>query len=100
MGGTESLLLDECIHRPGQPDGAQRGSSDVDGAFFAGAAGLSSLLSTVSSRSWMRSNVVKRAAQASHWRRRRIAAPSSVGRLSFTCESSLPQKGQRNYSSG
>jgi hypothetical protein len=38
---------------------------------------------------------VKRAAQASHWRRRRMAAPSSVGRLSFTWLSSWPQKGHR-----
>ena len=38
----------------------------------------------VSSRSWIRSNEVNRAPQPSHWRRRRIAVLSSVGRLSFT----------------
>ena len=40
-----------------------------------------SFLTTVRSRSWTRSKVVKRAPQLSHWRRRRIAAPSSLGRL-------------------
>jgi hypothetical protein len=45
----------------------------------------------------MRSKVVKRAPQASHWRRRRMALPSSVGRLSFTWLSSWEQKGQRIY---
>jgi hypothetical protein len=39
--------------------------------------------------------VVKRAPHPSHCRRRRIAAPSSVGRLSFTWLSSWAQKGQR-----
>ncbi len=34
---------------------------------------------TLMSRNWIRSNVVKRAPQPSHWRRRRIAAASSVG---------------------
>jgi hypothetical protein len=38
---------------------------------------------------------VKRAPHASHWRRRRIAAPSSDDRLSFTWLSSCAQKGQR-----
>jgi hypothetical protein len=38
---------------------------------------------------------VNRAPQASHWRRRRIAAPSSDGRLSFPWLSSWAQKGQR-----
>src|SRR5215217_1929343 len=56
---------------------------------------LPSFLTTVRSRSWTRSNVVKRAPQASHWRRRRIAAPSSDGRLSFTWLSSWAQKGHR-----
>jgi hypothetical protein len=42
---------------------------------------------TVSSRSWTRSNVVKRAPQFGQKRRRRIAALSSVGRESFTCVS-------------
>src|SRR4028119_2229866 len=37
-----------------------------------------SFLTTVRSRSWTRSKVVKRAPQPSHWRRRRIAAPSSA----------------------
>ena len=52
-------------------------------------------LITVSSRSWARSKVVKRAPQSSHCRRRRIAEPSSAGRLSFTWLSSWPQNGQR-----
>jgi len=39
--------------------------------------------------------VVKRAPQDEHWRRRRIEALSSVGRLSFTWVSSWAQKGQR-----
>jgi hypothetical protein len=38
---------------------------------------------------------VKRAPHASHWRRRRMAALSSVGRLSLTWLSSCEQKGQR-----
>jgi hypothetical protein len=50
---------------------------------------------TVRSRSCTRSKVVKRAPHASHCRRRRIAAPSSDGRLSFTWLSSWAQKGQR-----
>src|SRR4051812_40256655 len=50
---------------------------------------------TVRSRSWTRSKVVKRAPQSSHWRRRRIEAPSSLGRLSFTWLFSWEQKGQR-----
>ena len=54
-------------------------------------------LTTVRSRSWTRSKVVKRAPHSSHWRRRRIEAPSSVGRLSFTWLFSWEQKGQRNY---
>jgi hypothetical protein len=45
----------------------------------------------------MRSKVVKRAPQSSHWRRRRMAEPSSVGRLSFTWLFSWLQNGQRNY---
>ena len=56
---------------------------------------LPSFLTTVRSRSWTRSKVVKRAPQPSHCRRRRIAAPSSVGRLSFTWLSSWAQNGQR-----
>ena len=52
-------------------------------------------LTTVSSRNCTRSKVVKRAPQSSHWRRRRIAEPSSVGRLSFTWLFSWAQKGQR-----
>jgi hypothetical protein len=47
----------------------------------------------------MRSNVVKRAPQPSHWRRRRIAVLSSVGRLSFTWLSSWAQNGQRKRQS-
>jgi hypothetical protein len=43
--------------------------------------------------------VVNRAPQSSHWRRRRIEAPSSVGRLSFTWLFSWEQNGQRNYRS-
>ena len=54
-----------------------------------------SFLTTVRSRNWIRSNVVNRAPQPSHWRRRRIAAPSSLGRLSFTWLSSWAQNGQR-----
>ena len=42
-------------------------------------------LTTVSSRSCTRSNVVKRPPQSGQMRRRRMAAFSSVGRLSFTC---------------
>ena len=38
----------------------------------------------VTSRNWTRSNVVKRAPQDVHWRRRRMAVASSVGRLSLT----------------
>jgi hypothetical protein len=38
---------------------------------------------------------VNRAPQPVHWRRRRIAVLSSVGRLSFTWLSSWAQKGQR-----
>ena len=56
---------------------------------------LPSRLITVSSRSWMRSKVVKRAPQALHWRRRRTAPPSSTGRESLTWLSSEPQNGQR-----
>jgi len=41
-------------------------------------------LTTTISRSCTRSKVVKRAPQLSHWRRRRIAVLSSVGRESFT----------------
>src|SRR5690606_10154643 len=54
-----------------------------------------SFLTTVNSRSWTRSKVVKRAPQVAQARRRRIAVLSSVGRLSFTCVSSLLQNGQR-----
>src|SRR5215813_4273175 len=50
---------------------------------------------TVSSRSWTRSKVVKRAPQFGQKRRRRIAPRSSVGRESFTWVSSVPQNGQR-----
>ena len=51
---------------------------------------------TVSSRSCTRSKVVKRAAAGrAVARRRRIAALSSVGRMSFTWVSSWPQNGQR-----
>src|SRR5687768_12107840 len=56
---------------------------------------LPSFLTTVRSRSWTRSKVVKRAPQPSHCRRRRIAAPSSDGRLSLTWLSSCAQNGQR-----
>src|ERR1700761_7701963 len=52
-------------------------------------------LTMVSSRSCTRSKVVKRPPQAGHRRRRRIAAPASDGRLSFTWLSSSPQNGQR-----
>src|ERR1700761_5694003 len=52
-------------------------------------------LTTVSSRSCTRSNVVKRAAQLVQNRRRRIAERSSVGRESLTWVSSKPQNGQR-----
>src|SRR5215472_4595361 len=52
-------------------------------------------LTTTSSRSWTRSTVVKRPPHSGQCRRRRIAEFSSVGRLSFTCVSSCPQKGQR-----
>src|SRR3954447_15359949 len=52
-------------------------------------------LTTVRSRRWTRSKVVKRAPHASHCRRRRIAAPSSDERLSLTWLSSCAQKGQR-----
>ena len=58
------------------------------------AAGQRDLTTTIS-RSWTRSNVVKRAPQPSHWRRRRIAVLSSVGRESFTWLSSCAQNGQR-----
>jgi hypothetical protein len=56
---------------------------------------FSSFLTTVTSRSCTRSNVVKRAPQLSHWRRRRIEVLSSLGRLSFTWLSSCAQNGQR-----
>src|SRR6266436_7894236 len=52
-------------------------------------------LITVSSRNWTRSKVVKRKLQATHTRRRRITAESSVGRESFTCVSRLLQLGHR-----
>src|ERR1700674_2446628 len=52
-------------------------------------------LMTASSRSCTRSKVVKRNPQARHSRRRRIAAESSVGRLSLTWVSRLVQLGQR-----
>src|ERR1700756_3995341 len=55
------------------------------------------VFSTVISRSCTRSKVVKRAPQPSHWRRRRIAVASSVGRESFTWLVSWAQKGQRIY---
>jgi hypothetical protein len=50
---------------------------------------------TMRSRNCARSKVVKREPHLSHWRLRRMQAPSSVGRLSFTCVSSCWQKGQR-----
>src|SRR3954447_20885613 len=40
------------------------------------------------------SSVVKRRPHSEHWRRRRIAEPSSVTRLSTTRESGLRQNGQ------
>src|ERR1043166_1844369 len=52
-------------------------------------------LMTVSSRSCTRSKVVKRKLQATHTRRLRMTAESSVGRESFTCVSRLLQLGQR-----
>src|SRR5476649_2665828 len=52
-------------------------------------------LITVSSRSCTRSKVVKRKLHATHTRRRRITAESSVGRESFTWVSRLLQLGQR-----
>ena len=52
-------------------------------------------LITVSSRSCTRSKVVKRTSQATHTRRLRMTAESSVGRESFTCVSRLLQLGQR-----
>src|SRR5258706_2301545 len=52
-------------------------------------------LITVSSRNCTRSKVVKRPPQPGHRRRRRIAALSSDGLLSFTWVSSCPQNGQR-----
>src|SRR6202050_4068438 len=52
-------------------------------------------LITVSSRNCTRSKVVKRKLQATHTRRRRITAESSVGRESFTWVSRLLQLGQR-----
>jgi hypothetical protein len=52
-------------------------------------------LTIVSSRSCTRSNVVKRPPHSGHERRRRIAAPSSEGRESFTWLSAWPQNGQR-----
>src|SRR5690606_14055868 len=60
---------------------------------------LSSLFTTATSRNWTRSNVVKRAPQLSHWRRRRIAALSSVGRESLTWLLSWAQNGQRKLNS-
>src|SRR4029077_3927990 len=52
-------------------------------------------LITVSSRNCTRSKVVKLKLQATHTRRRRITAESSVGRESFTWVSRLLQLGQR-----
>ena len=49
----------------------------------------------VSSRSCTRSKVVKRPPHSGQSRRRRIAAPSSDGRLSFTWLSGWPQNGHR-----
>ena len=49
----------------------------------------------ISSRSCTRSMVVKRCPHPPQNRRRRMADPSSVGRLSFTCVSSWPQNGHR-----
>ena len=48
-------------------------------------------LSTISSRSWTRSKVVKRPPQSGQTRRRRIEVLSSDGRESFTWVSGLPQ---------
>ena len=48
-----------------------------------------------SSRNCTRSKVVKRPPQSGQWRRRRMAEPSSEGRLSFTWVSLLLQNGQR-----
>ncbi|MEI9886739.1 MAG: hypothetical protein WDN08_09600 [Rhizomicrobium sp.] len=45
-------------------------------------------LTTTSSRSCTRSKVVKRPPHSGQWRRRRMAALSSLGRLSFTWVSS------------
>src|SRR5688500_10629635 len=50
---------------------------------------------TCNSRSCTRSNVVKRPPQSGQNLRRLIAAPSSLGLLSFTWVSPLPQYGQR-----
>src|SRR5690606_11360009 len=52
-------------------------------------------LTTIRSRSWMRSKVVNRPPHTEHTLRRRMTAPSSVGRESVTCVSSNWQKGQR-----
>ena len=49
----------------------------------------------ISSRSCTRSKVVNRPPHCGHSRLRRIAAPSSDGRESFTWLSACPQKGQR-----
>ena len=51
----------------------------------------------VSSRSCTRSKVVNRPWHSGQERRRRIAAPSSDGRLSFTWLSAWPQKGHFNF---
>src|SRR3954451_23630624 len=51
--------------------------------------------STASSRSCPRSTVVNRWPQLPQSRRRRMAEPSSAGRLSLTWVSSCPQNGQR-----
>jgi hypothetical protein len=49
----------------------------------------------VSSRNCTRSNVVNLPPHSGQLRRRRIAAPSSEGRLSLTWLSMCPQNGQR-----
>src|SRR5690606_18245370 len=52
-------------------------------------------LMTTRSRNCTRSKVVKRPPHIGHTRRRRMTAPSSAGRESFTCVSSDWQYGQR-----
>src|SRR5579872_6072335 len=77
--------------------GRLRSAMRIERASFSRSKGTRRLsdFTTVSSRSWVRSMVVKRWPQLPQKRRRRIALLSSLGRLSFTCVSSWPQKGQR-----